>query len=550
VTQSLAALTTPLSKAQWTAQLLLALQGLGIVTPTGLGGGSSPLGTGSLSLSGTPVSTLSSPTAVGITIVTAGEQGAAQFTYSIAGAVSATTTVPASPGVFLMPGTGVSLTFNSGASGSGTSFAVGDTFSFALNPSVLPTTSWQSGGAFRTIVEIEAQALADLSALVAAIAASGLTTTSTGSWLDLLANNFYALTRNQATFTAGTMNLAAAVGAGPYSVTTGSMFVADPAGHLFTNTTSGTVPQGCAAWAAGTFTLNTRVTNGINIYICTQTGTSVTGPTGTGTNFADGGTALWSWQSTSYLQLVWQAALSGSAYNVGNNAVTTITAGTLPGVTVSNPDPGSGTWITSAGANIETDSALAVRCQARWPALSQSAGTAAVYTLWALSAEQAAGLGTTITRTLVQPDPSIAGRVQVYLATATGAAGSGAVTAANNYIQARIPLVSTANVQAASAIAQTVTGTVNYFSTKTTLAVVQAAVQTALAAYIAGVALGSDAVGTVKVYWSEVESVCGTVFGMRNVNMLLNGGTSDSALTTGQVATLTLGSITYNGVTA
>ena len=599
--QTLAQLTTPLSKAQWMNLLLLALQGVGIVTPTGLGGGSCLLGTGGISLSGTPAQTLSSPTAVVVTIVGAGELGAATFTYSIAGAVSSTVTIPSPTGIFLMPNTGISITFNPGPSGAGTSFMVGDTFTFALNPSILPVTSWQTGSAFRTIVEIESQALADLNALVSAVAASGLTTISTGSWLDLLANNFYALYRNAATFTAGVVSLSALINTGPYSVTPGSMWVADSAGHLFQTTGNATLLGAIAtpvnaAFTAGTGSLingtySYRVTalnaqgetlpsaetslvisagpQGANVNWVAVTGASgykvygrstgaeqLLATVGAVTTYLDNGSltpsgAMPTVNTTGTLANVEvQAQYSGSAYNVGNNAITLISAGTLPGVTVLNPATSTGTWITFSGANVETDSALAVRCQARWPALSQSAGTAAVYTLWALSAEQAAGHGTTITRTLVLPDPAIAGQVDVYLATATGAAGASAVTDANSYIQARIPLCSTASVQAATTSAMTVAGTVYYFSTKTTLGAVTAAVQAALSNYIQGVPLGSDSAGTVKVYWSEISGAASEAYGVRNCSMTLNAGTADVALLFGQVATLTIGSITYSPVTA
>jgi uncharacterized phage protein gp47/JayE len=494
---TLAQLTTPVTVDGWRTLILGSLQGLGIVTPGGTGGGSTPLGTGSVTLSGTPAAAFSK---VILKFTTAGEQGTAVFQYSLDGGVTFTSgiTVPAAPGGYVVPTTGVTATFNSGPTGAGTSFHVGDTFTFALTVSPLAVTSWQSGGAFRTLTEILAQALADLSSLLAGIAAGGLTTSSTSSWLDLLASNVYLLTRNAATYTKGVAQLVVAAGSGPYTVPAGGMWFADAAGHRFNNTSAVTLN-------AGPYTL---------------TGIPV------------------------------QAELTGSAYNVANGALTIIQAGTLPGVTVRNPDPGTGTWVTTSGADAESDAALVSRCQARWPALSQSAGTAAVYDLWAKSAEAAAGHGTTITRTLVQADAAIAGRVNVYLATASNIAGASAVTDANSYIQARIPLVSTAIVAAATASVMTIAGTVNFFSAKTTAAAVQAAVQTALQNYIAGVALGSDAAGTVKVYWSEIEAVCGTVAGVRDVVMTLNGGTADVALTTGQVATLTLGSITYTPVTA
>ena len=52
------------------------------------------------------------------------------------------------------------------------------------------------------------------------------------------------------------------------------------------------------AWAAGTFALDDTVWNGGRAYKVTTAGTSVSGPTGTGTGIADGGTARWAYVPT------------------------------------------------------------------------------------------------------------------------------------------------------------------------------------------------------------------------------------------------------------
>jgi lysophospholipase L1-like esterase len=46
-------------------------------------------------------------------------------------------------------------------------------------------------------------------------------------------------------------------------------------------------------WTAGTFASGTYVWNGTRAYLCTTGGNSVTGPTGTGSSIADGGSARW-----------------------------------------------------------------------------------------------------------------------------------------------------------------------------------------------------------------------------------------------------------------
>lgn len=483
---------------QWRAILLAAAQGLGVVVETGTGAGSAAIGTGVVSLSGTPTAALPK---VLIIITTAGELGTAVFKYSLDGGTTFTTgqTVPATTGAYTLGATGVVVTFVPGPSGAGTSFAVGDQFSFALNTPSLPVTAWAASGMFRGLFEIEAQALAAFSAQQAAIAAGGLTTKATGSWADLIGQQFYQLTRNAAATTTGQVTISDAAGAGPFTITAGTMWFASTSGQLYSNTSGGTLAKN------GTLALQVA------------------------------------------------AQQSGSAYNVANNVITSIVAGTLPGVTVNNPDPGSGTWITSQGSDAESDSAYMLRCQQRWPSLG-TGSTAAVYQLWATSAEAAAGHATTITKTLVFADSATAGQVDVYLAGASGAVAGGAVTDAQSYINPRVPITATTLIQSASNAVMTVAGVVNFFAAKNTSAVVQAAVAAALSAYINALGIGSDAGGAnVKVFYTEIEAAIGSVLGgagvaIRNITSLtLNAGTSDVGLTTGQVSTLT-NSLTFTGV--
>ncbi|HSQ67924.1 MAG TPA: hypothetical protein VLM85_32160 [Polyangiaceae bacterium] len=57
----------------------------------------------------------------------------------------------------------------------------------------------------------------------------------------------------------------------------------------------GTIGYQLPSWAAGSYASGTYVWNATRAYLCTTGGTSVTGPTGTGTGIADGGTARWSY---------------------------------------------------------------------------------------------------------------------------------------------------------------------------------------------------------------------------------------------------------------
>jgi hypothetical protein len=504
---TLAQLLPTQSVDTWRALLIGALQGLGIVIPGGTAAGSSQSGTGSLTLSGAPSGT-AYPKVV-VKIVTAGELGTGAFQYSLDGGTtfSGSVGIPASPGTYALGSTGVSITFVAGPIGGGTSFQLGDTFTFAISIPGLNTTFWGSGGAYRTLLELLAQALADFSTSQISIAASGflqawlnpsslgLTASPPSAWLDLIGTYFYNLTRSAAAATIGLATLTAAASAGPYTIAAGTMWFADAAGHRFSNANGGTLIAG------GT------------------------------------------------LQLSWQAESPGAAYNLANSTPITIVAGALAGVTVANPNPGSGTWVTTQGSDAESDLAYATRCQARWPSLA-APGTspAGQFTLWCLSAEAAAGHSTTITKTLVQADAALPGQVDIYLAGTSGAVGGAAVTDVTTYLAQRTGLTNSVVVAAASNAVMTVAGTVNYYAAKTTLAAVQAAVAANLAAYINSLAIGPDGAGTVKVYYSEIIAAVGSAFGVRNyATPTLNAGTADVALTLGQVATLT-NSITFTAV--
>lgn len=486
---TLAQLLIPQTVDAWRSTLLAALQGLGIVVKSGTGAGGIGTGTGSITLSGVPVAAF--PKIV-INFVTLGELGIAQFQYSLDGGLtfSSTQTVPAVPGIFVLPGTGISITFVPGIGGTGTSFALSDQYIFALNTPSLPVTSWPSSSGYRQLVEIEAQALATFSAQQAAVAAGGFTPTATGAWADLLGTQFYNLARNSAAITAGQLTLSDPAGAGPFTISIGTMWFISSDGHRFFNTTGGTLPK-----------------NGSLIIQVT-------------------------------------AESPGAAYNVANGTIVTIIAGILPGVTVDNStNLINSSWITSQGSDAESDSGYMLRCQQRWPALG-TGSTAAVYQLWATSAEQAAGHPTTITKVLAIADTVVPGQVDVYLAGTSGAVGGGAVTDAQNYINLRVPLTATAFIQAATNVVMTIAGTINFFQAKNSVSVVQAAVASALAAYVNALSMGSDSGGNVKVFYTELEAAVGSVLGgagiaIRNlVSFTLNAGTSDIGLTTGQVAIL------------
>jgi uncharacterized phage protein gp47/JayE len=271
----------------------------------------------------------------------------------------------------------------------------------AADPS-FPVTSWREGDVARTLTEIDAKSLSELSLLIAAIAAGGYRTTAKGAWLRLLARENYDLEFNAAQVTAGDVVLTDAGGAGPFTITPGQLWFASASGLRFqsANTDNLLLPQG------GTVAVPVR------------------------------------------------AESPGAAFNVANGTITTMLT-PLPGVTCSNPAGGSGTWIMAQGTDDESDPALSSRCGARWAELG-SGSPGAVYDLWARSEPTK---GAQVTRTSVAADAAgpNGGGVSIYLAGPSGPVASDVVAAVQAFIAARAPLCVVPTVVSATALAVTVT---------------------------------------------------------------------------------------------
>jgi len=197
----------------------------------------------------------------------------------------------------------------------------------ALRDMGFPLNDFNPGAVGRHVaVEAPALGLEDLWRMVAAIARGGYLSTASGPWLDLLAEEFYALKRKPAAFARGVVHLSALPGFGPYEIGPGDLWVGTADGKRYSNITGGTLPQG------GT------------------------------------------------LDLLVQAESPGASYNVPDGAITVLHT-PLPGVSVVN----LAGWLVEAGADEETDEELRARCRARWAELGGGA-TKAAYEYWALTA--------------------------------------------------------------------------------------------------------------------------------------------------------------------
>ena len=411
-----------------------------------------------------------------------------------------------------------------------------------------PVTDWAEGGVARTLVEMIARALAELSKLVAVIAASGFVAFSTGDWLTLVAAQVYALSRNPATFTQGVVILSDSAGAGPFTVVPGQLWFGSSDGRRFANTIGGVLPKSGAlslavqaespgsAFNVPTGSVTTLLTPlpGVTAANPYQLGQVVQVGSGPGTVTPSGLPTVAAAVVVKILQgggiglatfaVATDGVTFGAPQPLGNPLLlpgTGITVALL-GTFVAGDTYSFGTsWITSSGTDPEPDDALRSRCLARWPSLGV-APNADVYDLWARTAAPQ------VTRTRVRPGATIPGRADLYLATASGPADAATVAAVDAYLQPRIPLTSTVSVASAGPVGVTAQATLYIQNGYQDSALAQATDN--LSAYVNHVPIG----GTV--YTSDLISALQTPQGVRNV--VLTAPAADIALGPTEVATL------------
>lgn len=94
-------------------------------------------------------------------------------------------------------------------------------------------TDWSSGSESRTMIEVEADVLADLYTTVTEIAKGMHLDTATEGWLTLLAKSQYGLDRLPAEYTRGLATFSLIAGGGPRTINAGEIIVSDGLGHNF-----------------------------------------------------------------------------------------------------------------------------------------------------------------------------------------------------------------------------------------------------------------------------------------------------------------------------
>lgn len=220
------------------------------------------------------------------------------------------------------------------------------------------TTGWQRGRIQYSLVETFATHFSDATEIVATLAKAGTNETSSGVALILYSKSRFDNDIIAAVKTKGAMTLSN-VGTSGHTIQVGQLIAKDTTGtRLYTNTTGGSLSAASGA-TPGT------------------------------------------------LSLTFEALKAGSDYNVGNNTVTTLTT-PIAGVSITNPDSGSGSWITTLGADQELDRTLRTRNSTKISTLSLE-WTESRYIYEALS------LGVRKVK-IDATNPRGAGSVDVYLA--------------------------------------------------------------------------------------------------------------------------------------
>lgn len=335
----------------------------------------------------------------------------------------------------------------------------------------LQTTSWQAGGAIRTVLGITAQIMSQSDVIVSIMAMGGfLDYAATGSvtytalngtvvtqpvtpdpsipsqnptgalgWLDVLANSVYNVQRQQAQQASGLLALANTTGSTYGAFAAGTYHVANPiTGAGYTNQASLTIAAqnlvgGGVTAASNTppITITTSGAHGLTssnvvqlsgvggntnangvfqITVVDSTHFVLNGSAGNGA-YTSGGTVNVCTTATIVADLAGTAGTSAPA------AITNATT-VLAGVTITNP-------ASLTGTNWESNTSVAARCRLKLQSLSPN-GPAGAYKYFALSSAQilsgqspAVTLSAPITRALVQTSAA-SGVVTTTIASSSG----------------------------------------------------------------------------------------------------------------------------------
>jgi hypothetical protein len=423
-----------------------------------------------------------------------------------------------------------------------------------------PVTAWQSGSVERTELMAFSSVLVDLvTNYLPTITGGGFLDYANTDWLRLLSSQQYENDYNQASFTIGTIHLAAASGSGPYAFNAGDLTITFGAsGNRYICNESGTVPLSGSTDVSFTAenpgSSYADPSNSGDITLVTPLpGVTVTNPaddysdvdhvgSGTGT-LTLGGSPVGSHQVLINIDSTGASGVAGWSYQL--DGAPFVSAGTVSSVTdlggdgidITLVNGGSGTsfvegdtylfstpgsWITTQGGDDETNDALKTRDRNRWSSLSDIA-TEEYYELLARSTPS---VGSQVTQVIVLPDADINNRLNITVAGPEGALPGGTVTAIQAYVSSRARITDNPVVQSPAGVDITLAATISVSFAQ--LSAAQDAAQTAMIDYVNSVGIN----GTIRI--SKIVELVMEITGIVDIS-----GTTINAV----AANFTLGSM-------
>jgi hypothetical protein len=408
-----------------------------------------------------------------------------------------------------------------------------------LKSAGFPVTDWEAGGAGQTLVKAIANALADHGKNVAAVTAGGFVALAKAlpdpTWLDLIAEQFYALSRSRATYTKQLLRVSCEAGLGPQTVNAGftvaarvtgnryvyngapvvvpdasfvdievqaespgSAFV-DPAGMItemitplpglsvenrqtsFGGLVGATARKNSANQGSGAVTPGGPVPTKIRFYTIRVTASGAAGSSGAiAVDIEENGV-----KTTTFLTPI------PALYVVTDDNSFTLTldngvgAGFIVGDRHTFETPGSP--MLANGVDDESQESLASRCIGRWPSLGLNI-VSEKYVAWIRQSSLDNAFG--IEKISTRPSNTVAGQTNIYVATAAGAPAGAVLTVLQTYVDARDGITDTASVLSAVNLNILLGGSVTVRAAD--LLAVQAAADEAWRLYIAGLPIGGD----------------------------------------------------------
>lgn len=401
-------------------------------------------------------------------------------------------------------------------------------------------TDWEVGGAGRTMTEAIGFSLADHAGLIASVAAGGIVELAVDldepTWLDLIAENFYSLSRARATFAKESVAVRCDPGFGPLVINPGFTVQANvtknryiyqgPPATVPDNSTISldfTAEESGSKYADPAGTIVNMVTplpglsvnnpappfGGLAGPVVSQNpanqGSGAITPTAPGTppvrlryytaNVIESGSS----PSSGTLQIDWlengvksssrltpiPATYTGLGDGITLTFSNGVGAGFVQGDSHTFQTPGSP--ITVNGVDDETNASLAARCRGRWPSLGLNI-TAAKYEAWVrqCSADSAYG----IEKITIRPSGFVAGQTNIMVATGSGAPSSLVLAALQSYVNARDGITDSALVAGAVNVNIAVAGNVTVRAAN--LQAAQEAADATWIKYIRDLPIGGD----------------------------------------------------------